>query len=132
MPQYQKSTVESAHQGYSEDGNADFLRRIHTAGSVQIPAELFEQLYLAPQNRVKGQLRQTFGNPTPIALGAFLMCSTSLSMTLLGWQGAGGLGAANLYATRSINVSSSDPFLEGGICMSVGLLNFLEQLASGY
>jgi hypothetical protein len=31
-----------------------------------IPPELFEQLYLSPKNRVKGDLRQTVGNPTPI------------------------------------------------------------------
>ncbi|KAJ6072660.1 hypothetical protein N7467_010745 [Penicillium canescens] len=97
MSQNQKSALEAAQQGYIEDNN-DFLQRMRTAGSVQLPAELFEQLYLAPQNRVKGHLRQTFGNPTPIALGGFLMCSTSLSMALLGWQGAGGLGAANLGA----------------------------------
>ncbi|KAJ6023524.1 uncharacterized protein N7446_013889 [Penicillium canescens] len=97
MSQNQKSALETAQQGYIEDNN-DFLQRMRTAGSVQLPAELFEQLYLAPQNRVKGHLRQTFGNPTPIALGGFLMCSTSLSMALLGWQGAGGLGAANLGA----------------------------------
>ncbi|KAJ6076936.1 hypothetical protein N7499_008917 [Penicillium canescens] len=97
MSQNQKSALETAQQGYIEDNN-DFLQRMRTAGSVQLPAELFEQLYLAPQNRVKGHLRQTFGNPTPIALGGFLMCSTSLPMALLGWQGAGGLGAANLGA----------------------------------
>jgi hypothetical protein len=28
--------------------------------------ELFEKLYLAPQSKVKGQLRDTFGNPTPM------------------------------------------------------------------
>jgi hypothetical protein len=28
--------------------------------------ELFEKLYLSPMNKVKGDLRQTFGNPTPM------------------------------------------------------------------
>lgn len=28
--------------------------------------ELFEQLYLAPHSRVKGDLRQKLGNPTPL------------------------------------------------------------------
>ncbi|KAJ5378364.1 GPR1/FUN34/yaaH family-domain-containing protein [Penicillium cosmopolitanum] len=72
------------------------LQRIKTAGSVSIPPELFEQLYLSPHNRVKGELRQTFGNPTPIALGGFLICATPFSMVTLGWDGAGGLDAANV------------------------------------
>ncbi|KAH7202976.1 GPR1/FUN34/yaaH family-domain-containing protein [Fusarium oxysporum] len=40
--------------------------------------------------------KHAFGNPTPIALGGFVMCTTPLSMILLGWEGAGGLGAANV------------------------------------
>lgn len=44
----------------------DVLNKIQTAGSINISPEIFEQLYLAPQNRVKGQLRQTLGNPTPL------------------------------------------------------------------
>ena len=50
----------------ADDKPSDPLERIRTAGSVSIPPELFEQLYLAPFGRVKGELRQTFGNPTPI------------------------------------------------------------------
>ena len=42
------------------------LQKIRTAGSVSIPPELFEKLYLSPQNVVKGDLRKTFGNPTPL------------------------------------------------------------------
>ena len=42
------------------------LRRIRTAGSISISPELFEKLYLSPENRVKGDLRKTFGNPTPL------------------------------------------------------------------
>jgi len=44
----------------------DDLRRIRTVGAVSISAELFEKLYLSPQNVVKGELRRTFGNPTPM------------------------------------------------------------------
>ena len=76
------------------NGNGAELKPTYTAGSVQIPAELFEQLYLAPKGRTKGDLHRKFGNPTPVALGAFLMCTTALSMSLLGWQGADALGAA--------------------------------------
>lgn len=51
------------------DGEMDHgtaLNRIRTAGSVSISPELFEKLYLSPQNNVKGDLRKTFGNPTPM------------------------------------------------------------------
>jgi len=47
--------------------NADqALKRIKTAGSISISPELFEKIYLSPQNQVKGELRKTFGNPTPL------------------------------------------------------------------
>ncbi|KAI1741870.1 hypothetical protein F4680DRAFT_446419 [Xylaria scruposa] len=72
----------------------EMLHRTQTTGAISISPELFEQLYLAPKNHVKGQLRQTLGNPTPLALGGFLLCTTPLSMALLEWQGAGGFGAA--------------------------------------
>ncbi|OQV07602.1 hypothetical protein CLAIMM_12009 [Cladophialophora immunda] len=84
------------HLDVYADKKEEGLRRVHTAGSVVMTPELFEQLYLAPQNKVKGELRQTFGNPTPIALAGFLLCATALSMVLLGWRGAGAFGAANV------------------------------------
>lgn len=42
------------------------LNRIRTTGSLSISPELFEKIYLQPQNRVAGELRKTFGNPTPL------------------------------------------------------------------
>jgi hypothetical protein len=54
-----KSSADSEHID-------DALRRIRTAGSISIPPELFEKLYLSPQNAVKGELRKTFANPTPV------------------------------------------------------------------
>lgn len=76
------------------DTNGEMIDRVQTAGAISLSPELFEQLYLAPKNKVKGDLRQTLGNPTPIALGGFLLCTTPASMSLLEWQGAGGFGAA--------------------------------------
>ncbi|KAJ5057922.1 GPR1/FUN34/yaaH family-domain-containing protein [Bipolaris maydis] len=72
------------------------LHHIRTAGSISISPELFEKLYLSPPNKVKGELRKTFGNPTPIAIIGFLLSLFPLSMTLMGWRGAGGSGAANI------------------------------------
>lgn len=42
------------------------LQRMMTNGSISIPPDVFEKLYLSPQNAVKGQLRKTFANPTPM------------------------------------------------------------------
>lgn len=50
----------------SKESQAEQLGRVQTQASIMIPPELFEQLYLSPQNKVKGKLRQTLGNPTPI------------------------------------------------------------------
>ena len=53
------------HLGENETSE-NALRRIRTAGSISISPELFEKLYLSPENRVAGDLRKTFGNPTPM------------------------------------------------------------------
>jgi hypothetical protein len=45
--------------------SADDVKRSLT-NSLGISPELFEKLYLSPQNAVKGDLRKTFGNPTPV------------------------------------------------------------------
>ena len=55
-----------------------------------LPAKDHEKLYLSPENAVKGQLRKTFGNPTPVALAGFLLANTPASCDLMGWRGAGG------------------------------------------
>jgi uncharacterized protein len=47
------------------------MQRVQTAGGVSMSPELFEKLYLSPQNVVKGDLRKTFGNPTPLFVASF-------------------------------------------------------------
>ncbi|KAF2091560.1 GPR1/FUN34/YaaH-class plasma membrane protein-like protein [Saccharata proteae CBS 121410] len=91
-------------------GSDEALRRIRTAGSISISPELFEKIYLSPQNQVKGELRKTFGNPTPLALIGFLLSLSPLSCDLMGWRGSGGSGAA------SIGVY----FFFGGLLMILG------------
>ena len=49
-----------------EEDRQETLNRMRTAGSVAMSPELFEKLYLTPQNNVHGDLRKTFANPTPI------------------------------------------------------------------
>jgi len=77
--------------GYHLDSNhdhGDALKRIQTAGSISISPELFEKMYLSPQNKIAGDLRKTFGNPTPVALCGFLLSLTPLSCERMGWRGA--------------------------------------------
>jgi len=54
------------HQLGDHEDPENALRRIQTAGSISISPELFEKIYLSPQNAVKGELRKTFANPTPL------------------------------------------------------------------
>lgn len=55
------------HQHLDQNMDEDLaLKHIRTAGSISITPELFEKLYLSPKNEVKGELRKTFGNPTPL------------------------------------------------------------------
>lgn len=49
-----------------EMGHVNALETVRTAGSIAMSPELFEKLYLSPPNAVKGELRKTFGNPTPL------------------------------------------------------------------
>jgi hypothetical protein len=42
----------------------EHLNYIKTNGSISMSPEMFEKLYLAPEKKVKGELRRTFGNPT--------------------------------------------------------------------
>ncbi|MCJ1250300.1 hypothetical protein MMC30_007526 [Trapelia coarctata] len=92
--------------------NDQALRRIRTAGSISISPEQFEKLFLSPQNAVKGQLRSTFANPTPLALLGFLLSLSPLCWDLMGVRGAGGTGAANIGAY----------FFMGGVLMLLGAI----------
>jgi len=64
-----RNIVVKNEAGYHLDKDHDpdrALERIRTTGSLSISPELFEKIYLSPQNRVAGDLRKTFGNPTPL------------------------------------------------------------------
>jgi len=107
------SHTEDHAQGYHLDNSHDpddALRKIKTTGSLSISPELFEKIYLSPQNKVAGELRKTVGNPTPIALVGFLLSLTPLSCDLMQWMGAGGNGAAGIGFYIGF----------GGVCMILG------------
>lgn len=42
------------------------LATLRSVASISMSPEMFEKLYLSPPNAVKGDLRKTFGNPTPM------------------------------------------------------------------
>lgn len=80
------------------EGDTEILSHIRTAESVMlpIPRDTFEKLYLTPKMPIAGNLRRTFGNPTPISLMGFLVSATPNAMLHMGWRGAGGDGGAIL------------------------------------
>ncbi|KAI0011439.1 hypothetical protein F4779DRAFT_615680 [Xylariaceae sp. FL0662B] len=100
------STIKGPEHEDILHGNHEFLdknqhpevamKKIKTAGSISIDPDLFEKLYLAPQNQAKGGLTKTFGNPTPIGILGFIISLGPLSCDLMGWRGAGGGGAASI------------------------------------
>jgi succinate-acetate transporter protein len=102
------------------DNAAKEFNQLHNIRSVTISNDMFEKLYLNPQNKVSGDLRKTFANPTPLyvvnpdsnashhdatnhtnhcycsPLLGFLIASAPLACALMGWRGAGGGGAATI------------------------------------
>jgi hypothetical protein len=52
-------------KGYNAPSD-EMLEATRQQTNISLSPELFEQLYLSPKNKVKGELRQTVGNPTPI------------------------------------------------------------------
>lgn len=68
-------------------GNGAPLGKTDTIGSISLTPEQFDRLYLSPQNKVSGDLRRTFGNPTPVGLGGFILALTPLVMQFMGWWG---------------------------------------------
>ncbi|PVH80250.1 GPR1/FUN34/YaaH-class plasma membrane protein [Cadophora sp. DSE1049] len=69
----------------SSTPNGADLKRVET---LSISPELFEKLYLSPQNNVHGDLRKTFGSPTPLAIIGFVVALSPASCILMGWRGA--------------------------------------------
>ncbi|KAI9798770.1 MAG: hypothetical protein M1833_004600 [Piccolia ochrophora] len=97
------SSNNSAEKHYSqhleyplEDHSDNASHRVKTATSDTISPARYEKVYLSPEMPVKGDLRKTFANPTPLALLGFLLSLSPLACDLLGWRGAGGHGIASI------------------------------------
>ncbi|KAI1846881.1 hypothetical protein JX265_004851 [Neoarthrinium moseri] len=88
--------VDSKNLTDLEAGGNDGLRQLRSVQSVSMSPELFEKLYLSPPTKAAGNLRRTFGNPTPMALVGFLLSLMPLSCDLMGWRGAGDFGVATI------------------------------------
>ncbi|KAG9497346.1 hypothetical protein J7337_012141 [Fusarium musae] len=127
-------TKPSINSSDPEVGHHEALEAIRSAPSISMSPELFEKLYLTPPNAVKGDLRKTFGNPTPLLVAFFDDCSTStadedyralagfllalmpLSCDLMGWRGASHFGAASIPVY----------FFEGGVLMVIsGIMEWI-------
>ena len=95
--------------------------RYELAKTVTLTPELYEKLFISPKTNVKGDLRSTFGNPTPVGVLGFSVaviplaaafstfftqslwfrfCLDMLTGSSVGWRGAGGLSVA----TTTINI----------------------------
>ncbi|KAL2815584.1 GPR1/FUN34/yaaH family-domain-containing protein [Aspergillus cavernicola] len=79
-------------KGGSNSGNTYHLSTVPT--SVTLSAEQFERLYLTPMTRRQPALAKQVGNPTPLALGGFVITTTPLSCCLMAWRGSSGNGVA--------------------------------------
>ncbi|KAF5861639.1 hypothetical protein ETB97_012726 [Aspergillus alliaceus] len=55
---------------------ASQISRYETNAGITIPKDVFERMCLTPQLPVKGQLRKTLGNPTPVWLGPYNLPET--------------------------------------------------------
>ncbi|KAJ5475733.1 hypothetical protein N7475_001462 [Penicillium sp. IBT 31633x] len=62
--------------------------------TITLSPEQFERLYLTPMTRRQPELAKQMGNPTPLALGGFVITTTPLSCCLMAWRGASGNGVA--------------------------------------
>jgi hypothetical protein len=101
----------SSHKHLTEKMSPeDALKHIQRTGSISMSPELFEKFYLSPQNKVSGDLRKTFANPTPLAVLGLVMALTPFSCEVMGWRGAGGDGAA----------STGSYYFMGGLLMIIG------------
>lgn len=67
--EYEPMRQEHVPNDFFRDETRDgALERVRTAGTISMSPELFEKLYLGPQSQTAsaGELRKTFGNPTPL------------------------------------------------------------------
>ncbi|KAL6799804.1 GPR1/FUN34/yaaH family domain-containing protein [Trichoderma sp. SZMC 28012] len=108
------------------DEHANDLKRTNTY--LSISPELFEKLYLSPKAQTRGELRRTFGNPTPVGVLGFCVALTPVSAELMGWRGASGtsatIGASYSFGATLLMLSGIAEFLLGNTFPSVVFLAY--------
>jgi uncharacterized protein len=99
------------HADLEKIDSEDQLRRALTNTNLTLTPELFERIYLSPQNKISGDLRKTFANPTPVAILGFAVGLFPLSIEFMSWRGSGGT-----FGTPSTTCS----IWFGGLLLMVG------------
>ena len=64
--QMERGAVSNGKIDLDKIESEDHLRNVLT-NTMTLSPEMFEKLYLGPKSEVKGDLRKTFANPTPMA-----------------------------------------------------------------
>lgn len=88
----------------SDDRGLDNLGLHRTNTFLSLSPEQFEKLYLSPQNKVKGELRNSFANPTPVAVMGFCVALLPLSAQFMGWRGSGGVFTATVSVLLTFTI----------------------------
>ncbi|KAF5334845.1 hypothetical protein D9758_014280 [Tetrapyrgos nigripes] len=85
---------------------------------VQLTPEQYEQLFLQPGGRASiGTLSQRLGNPTPLAILAYLLCLTPTACFLMGWGGSD--------ATSMVTMVGAYYFVGGLIMVTAGVMEWV-------
>ncbi|KAK3684406.1 hypothetical protein LTR37_020312 [Vermiconidia calcicola] len=104
----------------SKMSHPEALDRIRTADNINMSPEVFEKLYLSPPNKVKGELRSTFGNPT---LCGFL---SSFGLTL--WPSSGAISNYSTYPVKAPTAGLTNPevyYILAFFLLCMGILSLI-------
>ncbi|XHG01720.1 hypothetical protein AWENTII_005089 [Aspergillus wentii] len=107
----QNGGIKTSHQQME---NSQGLSTIPT--TLTLSPEQFERLYLTPMTHRQPAMAKKMGNPTPLALGGFVITTTPLSCCLMAWRGASGNGVAFIGPTI---------FLGGLLLLITSILEFI-------
>lgn len=102
---------------YSANNQKPIVEELErTRSSEYVPGRhgsAYEKVFLAPELPVAGGLAKILANPTPIALGGFLLANTPATIDLMGWTGAGA-GTGNAAA------GTASYYFYGGLLLLFG------------
>ena len=79
--QMERGAVTNGKLDLNKIESEEHLRNVLT-NTMTLSPEMFEKLYLGPKSEVKGDLRKTFANPTPLAVMGFSVAVLPISISL--------------------------------------------------